>query len=76
MVLKFFDLVLKFELPTARFLNFSKKSAAVLIRLVLIIRDCMYDDCKQSKLILRVVNCVRYFYINRIKDYFSLPTNW
>ena len=35
-VLKFFDLVLKFEPPNARFLNFPKNSAPVLIRLVLI----------------------------------------
>ena len=41
-VLKFFDVVLKFELPTARFLNFPKNSAAVLIQLVLIIGDYMY----------------------------------
>jgi hypothetical protein len=40
-VLKFFDVVLKFELPTAWFVNFPKKSAAVLIRLVLIINDCV-----------------------------------
>ena len=38
-VLKFFDMVLKFELPTARFLNFPKNSAAVLI-----IGDCVYDN--------------------------------
>ena len=42
MVLKFFDVVLKFELPRARCLNFPKNSASVLIRLVLIIGDCMY----------------------------------
>ena len=39
MVLKFFDVVLKFELPRARCLNFPKNSASVLIRLVLIIGD-------------------------------------
>ena len=44
-VLKFFDVVLKFELPTARFLNFPKNSAAVLIRPVLIIGDCVYWKC-------------------------------
>ena len=42
MVLKFFDVVLKFELPRARCLNFPKNSASVLIRLVLIIGDCVY----------------------------------
>ena len=39
-VLKFFDVVLKFELPNARFLNFPKNSAAVLIGPVFIIGDC------------------------------------
>ena len=42
MVLKFFDVVLKFELPRARCLNIPKNSASVLIRLVLIIGDCLY----------------------------------
>ena len=42
MVLKFFDVVLKFELPRARCLNFPKNSALVLIRVVLIIGDCVY----------------------------------
>ena len=42
-VLKFFDVVLKFELPRARCLNFPKNSASVLIRLVLIIRDCDFN---------------------------------
>ena len=41
-VLKFFDVVLKFELPSARFLNFPKNSASVLMRPVLIIGDCVY----------------------------------
>ena len=36
MVLKFFDVVLKIELPNARFLNFAKNSAPVLLQLVLI----------------------------------------
>ena len=40
-VLKFFDVVLKFELPSARFLNFPKNSASVLMRPVLIIGDCV-----------------------------------
>ena len=40
-VLKFFDVVLKFELPNAWFLNFPKNSAAVLIGPVLIIGDCV-----------------------------------
>jgi hypothetical protein len=40
-VLKFFDVVLNFELPSARCLNFPKNSASVLIRLVLIIGDCV-----------------------------------
>ena len=43
MVLKFFDVVLKFELPNAGVLNFPKNSALVLIRLVLINGDCVYD---------------------------------
>ena len=34
---KFFDVVLKFELPNARFLDFPKNSVAVLI-----IRACVY----------------------------------
>ena len=41
MVLKFFDVVLKFELLRARCLNFPKNSVSVLIRLVLIIGDCV-----------------------------------
>ena len=41
-VLKFFDVVLKFELSRARCLNFPKNSASVLINLVLIIGDCVY----------------------------------
>jgi hypothetical protein len=41
-VLKFFYVVLKFELPIARFLNFPKNSASVLILPVLIIGDWMY----------------------------------
>ena len=42
-VLKFFDVVLKFEPPNARVLNFPKNSAVVLIRLVLINGDCVYS---------------------------------
>ena len=42
MVLKFFDVVLKFKLPSAQFLNFPRNSTSVLIRPVLIIGDCMY----------------------------------
>ena len=42
MVLKFFDVVLKFELPNARVLNFPQNSAPSLIGLVLIIGDCVY----------------------------------
>ena len=42
-VLKFFDAVLKFELPNARVLNFPKISALSLIRLVLINGDCVYS---------------------------------
>ena len=45
MVLKFFDVVLTFEPPNARVLNFPKNSALVLIRvirLVLINGDCVY----------------------------------
>ena len=41
-VLKFFDVVLKFEVPNARVLNFSKNSALSLIGPVLIIGDCVY----------------------------------
>ena len=41
-VLKFFDVVLKFELPNARVLNFPQNSAPSLIGLVLIIGDCVY----------------------------------
>ena len=41
-VLKFFDVVLKFELPNARVLNFPKNSAPSLIGPVLIIGDCVY----------------------------------
>ena len=41
-VLKFFDVVLKFEPLNARVLNFPKNSAMVLIRLVLINGDCVY----------------------------------
>jgi hypothetical protein len=48
-VLKFFDVVLKFELPRARCLNFPKNSASVLIRLVLIIGDCVYARFVLSK---------------------------
>ena len=44
MVLKFFDLVLKFELPNARVLNFPKISGLSLIGLVLIIGDCVYSS--------------------------------
>ena len=50
-VLKFFDMVLKFELPTARFLNFPKNSAAVLIRSVLIIGDCVYVTLQHTAVI-------------------------
>ena len=50
-VLKLFDVVLKFEPPNARVLDFPKNSALVLIRLVLINGDCMYDIAK-----LRFVN--------------------
>ena len=35
MILKFFDVVLKIELPNARFLNFAKNSAPVPLQLVL-----------------------------------------
>ena len=42
MVIKFFDVVLKFEPPNPRFLNFHKNSAPVLIRLVLINGDYVY----------------------------------
>ena len=41
-VLKFFDVVLKFELPNARVLDFPKISGSSLIGLVLIIGDCVY----------------------------------
>ena len=41
-VLKFFDVVLKFELPNARVLNFPQNSAPSLIGPVLIIGDCVY----------------------------------
>ena len=44
MVLKFFDVVLKFELPNAQVLNFPQNSAPSLIRPVLIIGDCVYYD--------------------------------
>ena len=40
----FFDVVLKFEPPNARVLNFPKNSALVLIRLVLINGDCVYFE--------------------------------
>ena len=42
MVLKFFDVVLKFELPNARVLNFPKISASSLILVVLINGACVY----------------------------------
>ena len=44
MSLKFFDVVLKFELPNTRVLNFPKISALSLIVVVLINGDCVYDD--------------------------------
>ena len=40
--LKFFDVVLKFELPNTRVLNFPKISALSLIVVVLINGDCVY----------------------------------
>ena len=43
-VLKFFDMVLKFELPNARVLNFPENSAPSLIGPVLIIGDYVYFD--------------------------------
>ena len=49
MVLKLFDMVLKFELPRAQCLNFPKNSASVLIRLVLIIEDCVYRQENRSR---------------------------
>ena len=60
-VLKFFDVVLKFELPNTQVLNFPKNSALSLIRLVLINGDCVYmnvsiylgilnsDSCKANR---------------------------
>ena len=43
MILKFLNAVLKFELPSARFLNFPLNSAPPsLTEQFLIIRDCMY----------------------------------
>ncbi len=47
-VLKFLDVVLKSELLSAGCLNFPKNSALVLIRLVLINGDCVYQ-CKSSR---------------------------
>ena len=41
-VLKFFDVVLKFELPNAGVLNFPQNSAPSLIGPVFIIGDCVY----------------------------------
>ena len=41
-VLKFFDVVLKFELPNARVFNFPQNSAPSLIGPVLINGDCVY----------------------------------
>ena len=43
-VLKFFDVVLKFELPNAWVLNFPQNSAPSLIGLVLIIGDYVYCE--------------------------------
>ena len=60
-------MVLKFELPRAQCLNFPKNSASVLIRLVLIIGDCVYNFekffwilklwklCSQTKRVKRTV---------------------
>ena len=47
-VLKFFDVVLKFEPPNARVLNFPKNSVLSLIRLVLINGDCVYEEIRHS----------------------------
>ena len=66
-VLKFFDVVLKFELPNARVLNFPQNSAPSLIGPVLIIGDCVYYLlsltlqlpqvlCKATKLSLGIVH--------------------
>ena len=46
--LKFFVVVLKFELPNTRVLNFLKNSAPSLIGPVLIIGDCLYIQSKVS----------------------------
>ena len=42
MILKFFDVLLKFDLSSAGFLNFPQNSAPSLIGPVLIIGDCVY----------------------------------
>ena len=47
----------KFELPTARFLNFPKNSAAVLIRPVLIIGDCVYSGFQRPLVFYMCVLC-------------------
>ena len=52
MVLKFFDVVLKFEPPNAGVLNFPKNLALVLIRLVLINGDCVYLDYEKITWVL------------------------
>ena len=50
-VLKFLNVVLKFEPPNARVLYFPKNSALVLIRLVLINGDCVYINYDSKRLL-------------------------
>ena len=57
-VLKFFDVVLKFELPNARVLNFPKISASSLILAVLINGDCVYVFVKTMRKIFFQILCV------------------
>ena len=42
MFLKFYDAFLKFDLPSARFLNFTQNSASSLIGPFHIVGDCVY----------------------------------
>ena len=47
-------MLLKFDLPSARFLNFPQNSAPIRIGLFLLIRDCIYYYC--SKIILAKIH--------------------
>ena len=72
MVLKFFDVVLKFEPPNARFLNFPKYSAPVLIRLVLINGDCVYYDWLYYRAYVKSTVCQEAsYYVAYIYNYYK-----